>query len=159
MIRKRVFAIIVAIVMLGATIIPANAANTASEDYILHDKHNGKKVAVAHYTLAYNPGMECVRATNAISYVTGNIIASQRNFPGYIYLFVSLSAGNYEDWGSASLDTSGDYAEFHLTDYYIPAGKTLSSASAYFETNYDVDGLYANGNYTSVYTSQDLVIP
>lgn len=157
---KKIFAVVIALLMLCTTIISANAANTASEKKPIYYKYGSRpQVATAVYTLKYNPNMNCVRATNAVYYITSAIDASQRNFTGYIYMDVTLNVGSDDDWGSAYLVTSGNYAEFSLDDYFIPAGKTLTKATAYFETNEYVESLNGNPNYTIARTDQDLVVP
>lgn len=157
---KKIFAVVIALLMLCTTIISANAANTASERQPIYYKYGSQpQVATAVYTLKYNPNMNCVRATNAVYYITSAIDAAQRNFTGYIYMDVTLSVGSDDDWDDAYLATSGNYAEFSLDDYYIPAGKTLTKATAYFETNEFVGMLVPNQNYTTARTEQDLVVP
>ena len=103
--------------------------------------------------------MNCVRATNEIFYASNVIDVSQRNFPGYISLFVTLNVGHHEDEDSRVLSTLGTYSEFHLEDYYIREGKVMTEASAYFATNVDVDSYYRNRNYSIAYTEYELEIP
>ena len=167
MILKKIFAVVIAIMMFCTTIISANAANMETQTDDIYDTHTNIKVARTVYTLMYDSSMNCVRATNAIYYSTLDIHASQRNFPGFIYMDVVLSKGSDDDWTADYLTTAGTYAAFSLEGDPIPAGKTLTSASAYFETNRfvskditaDNKDYYANTNFTDAYTEHDLVIP
>ena len=107
--------------------------------------------------------MNCVRATNEVTYYTARIDVSQRNFSGYIKLNVQLNIGRWEDEKAAYLMTTGSSVAFNTDDYYIPAGRTLSQATASFRTNQRVivDGqtYEANQNYTEAYTTNDLIVP
>ena len=160
---KKFFALIVAALMLCCAIISVSAER---QTHVINDKALDVKAATATYTLVYYSGMNCVRATNAIRYETNVVNVAQRNFPGYINMDVTMNAGYWFDYGAAYLTTTSSYAAFSLNDYYIPAGKIIVEATAYFDTNYEVepdeyDGqfYYENSNYTGAYTSLRLVAP
>lgn len=160
---KKFFALVIAVIMLCAMVVSVGAANPDTQRHTIYHNSNGDTVAVARYSLYYNSYMNCVRATNEVTYYTARIDVSQRNFSGYIKLNVQLNIGRWEDEKAAYLMTTGSSAAFNTDDYYIPAGRTLSQATASFRTNQRVivDGqtYEANQNYTEAYTTNDLIVP
>lgn len=158
---KKIFALFIAIVMLCTAVVSVGAAR---QEHVIYDVAQNEKAATAIYTLDYYSGMNCVRAMNAIQYEK-KVNVAQRNFPGYILLDVSMNVGYWLDWKADYLTTSSYYA-FFFDDYYIPAGRTFTEATAYLDTNLEVspdefDGqyYYENSNYTDASTSTNLIIP
>lgn len=163
---KKILALFMVMVIFCTACVSVGAI---SEEYIIYDIHyeddEDAFAATAIYTLIYNENMNCVKATNAIRYERDNVHVTQRNFPGYINMDVEMNTGYWFDYGAAYLATTSTYTDFSLNEYYIPAGKIFVKATAYFETNYEVepddfDGqyYYANSNYTGAYTSQRLMV-
>lgn len=160
---KKLFAIVLAVALLCTMVVSVSAINPDTQRHTIYRYSNGETVAVARYSLYYNSYMNCVRATNEINYYTARIDVSQRNFSGYIRLNVQLNIGDWEDERADHLMTDGSNDYFTTDDYYIPAGKTLSQATAFFTTNQEVvlDGITyeANQNYSEAYTTNVLTVP
>ena len=156
---KKILALVVVAVMLCTVVVSVGAANYDYDQKTIYDVHTGTDAARARYYLNYYSYTNCVRATNAITYYS-NVDVSQRNFPGYISLEVVTTGGTWTAETAEYLHTTSNSAEFY-SDFYIPAGCVLKSASASYSTNdYNMvsSGYYANYHYNWVETSADLVV-
>ena len=162
---KKILALVVVAIMLCTVVVSVGAASYDYDQQTIYDVNTGKEAAKARYYLNYYSYTNCVRATNAITYYS-NVHVSQCNFPGYISLKVVTSGGTWTAETAEYLHVTSDtpsnykYAEFY-SDFYIPAGCVLTSASAYYSTNDDnmvSSGYYVNYNYDWVETSADLVV-
>ena len=156
---KKFFALAIAVIMLCTAVVSVNAANYDSDYDFITDLNTNANAAKVNYSLLYNSYANCIRATNAIIYYS-NVHVSQRNFPGYISLEVVMNGGKWTAETAEFLHTTSNNYEFY-SDFYIPAGYVLTSASAYYSTNDDnkvSDGYYVNYNYSWVTISNNLVV-
>ena len=156
---KKFFVLVISAIMLCSAIVSVGAVRQTHD---IKDENRNIKAATAIYTLTYYAGMNCVKATNGINYIESVVDVSQRNLPGYIELTVTMNEANWTGRKADYLHTTDNHYEFY-SDYYIPSGYVLTSASAYYSTNdmnivCDGKTYYVNYNYGWAETSTNLVV-
>ena len=156
---KKVFALAMVVAILCTAVVSVGAA---SADIAWNDG-SGRRAAVANYQLAYNSKMNCVYATQTVTYAS-SVHSALRNLPGYIHLNVDMSSAIWVDWEVRYMTTSSNSntAEFTL-DFDIPAGETPAFVTANYSTNvlrvYNGTTYPTNSNFTNASYSTTMQIP
>ena len=146
--------LITVIAVICSMAVSVGATSSSSSYYIVNQETN-VRVARVMYQLEYNSSLNCVRATQLVSYKTSLLQENERNFFGEISLIVHVANGSdksFVEYGNLTTNTNLAKQEIVVFGSDIAPGTTITGAYAYYTTN----ALNGNSAYTSV--QDDLIV-
>ena len=151
---KKIILLITVIAVICSMAISAGAiTDSASHDIV--DQATNVRVARVIYQLEYNSSLNCVRATQWVSYETSLLQANQRNFFGEILLTVHVANGSDESFvelGYLTTNTNLAKQEIVVSGNDIASGTTITGAHADYSTN------FLNGNSAYTFVQDELIV-